>query len=131
MRYTNQSIKVRVINESYDFIYSTTRCNLKIRLFVTPVISYEYDVYGYANCNEDDEYIQSVGKKISKARAINKAYKAAYGYAVKHYKRYLMFNDAFSRFQHKVSDVVYGNINYINRFRNDTENPAKSEGKKE
>lgn len=131
MTYTNQSIKVRITKESYDLIGRTTRCSLKIKLMLTTVISYEYDVTGWSNCHRDDIYNESIGKKIAFARAVSKAYRQAYRCTVTHVKRGMMFIDAFNRFQHKVSDVVYGNLNYIERLRNDTKDNKEPEGQKE
>lgn len=131
MTYTNQSIKVKITRESYALIGSITRCRLKIKLMLTPVISYEYDVTGWSNCHKDDIYDESTGKKIAMARAVSKAYKEAYRYASIYIRRQMMFIDAFNRFQHKVSDVVYGNLNYIERFRNDTKDNKEPEGQKE
>lgn len=131
MTYTNQSIKVKVVKENYHLIASTTKCELRIELRLTPYQYREYIVCGWSNCREDDTYVESIGKKIAKARAINKAYKKAYGYAVDYLKRQIMYADAFNRFQYKVSDVVYGNLNYIDRFKDDTEDNKESERQKE
>ena len=131
MTYTNQSIKVRMVRESYYLIGGTTKCELKIELRLTPCQYREYTVSGRSNCREDDTYIESVGKKIAKARAVNKAYRKAYRHAVDYLKKCMMYNDAYNRFHHKVSDVIYGNLRYIERFRNDTEDTKESEGQKE
>ena len=131
MTYTNQSIKVKVVKETYRLTGNITKCELKIELRLTPYQYREYTVSGYTNCKEDDTYIESVGKKIAKARAINKACRKAYRHAVDYLKKCMMYNDAYNRFHHKVSDVIYGNLRYIERFRNDTEDTKESEGQKE
>jgi len=131
MTYTNQSIKVKVVKETYRLTGNITKCELKIELRLTPYQYREYTVSGYTNCKEDDTYIESVGKKIAKARAINKAYRKAYRHAVDYLKKCMMYNDAYNRFHHKVSDVIYGNLRYIERFRNDTEDTKEPEGQKE
>jgi len=130
MTYTNQSIKVKVVKESYHLIASTTKCELKIELRLTPYQYREYTVSGWSNCREDDTYVESTGKKIAKARAVNKAYKKAYRYACDYLKKQMMYIDSFNRFQHKVSDVIYGNLRYIDRFRDDSENTKEPEGQK-
>jgi len=131
MTYTNQSIKVKVIKETYRLIGSTTKCELMIELILTPYRYFEYTVSGFSNCKEDDTYVESIGKKIAKARAVNKAYRKAYRHAVDYLKKCMMYNDAYNRFHHKVSDVIYGNLRYIERFRNVTEDTKESEGQKE
>lgn len=128
MTYTNESIKVKVVKETYHLIYNTTKCELRIELRLMPWRYFEYTVFGYSNCREDDTYNEYIGKSIAKARAINRAYKIAYKHAVDYLKKYMMYNDAFNRFQHKVSNVVYGNLRYIERFKNDTKDNKESEG---
>lgn len=116
MTYTNQSIKVRIKKEKYTAIEETTKCSLLIEAQITPSWYHEFYVTGWSNCNPEDTYDESIGRKIAKARAVTNAYKEAYRRATKYLKRQLMYIDSFNRFQNKVSNVIYGNQKYLERF---------------
>ena len=116
MTYTNQSIKVRIKEEKYTAIEETTKCCLLIKVQITPSWYHEFYVTGWSNCNPEDTYDESIGRKIAKARAVTKAYKEAYRRATKYLKRQLMYIDSYNRFQNKVSNVIYGNQRYLERF---------------
>lgn len=131
MTYTNQSIKVRITRESYNLMGNKTKCTLEIRLHLTPGLIYEYNAHGWSKCHGEDAYVESTGKKIAMTRAVTNAYRKAYGYARKHLRRQLMYIDAFNRFSHKLSDVVYGNRRYLERFTDDTKDNKEPEGQKE
>lgn len=112
MRRTNQSIKVRIVEEDYSVTDNTTECRMRIRTQITPGWYHEYYAIGRAKCDPNDIYDESTGRKIAKARAVTKAYKEACRCATKHLRRQLMYN----RFQNKVSDVIYGNRKYLERM---------------
>lgn len=116
MTYTNQSIKVRIKEEKYTAIKETTKCCLLIKVQITPSWYHEFYVTGWSNCNPEDIYDESIGRKIAKARAVTNAYKEAYRCATKYLKRQLMYIDSYNRFQNKVSNVIYGNQRYLERF---------------
>lgn len=116
MTYTNQSIKVRIKKEKYTTVEETTKCRLLIEAQITPSWYHKFYVAGWSNCNPEDTYDESIGRKIAKARAVTKAYKEAYRRATKYLKRQLMYIDSFNRFQNKVSNVIYGNQKYLERF---------------
>lgn len=116
MTHTNQSIKVRIIEEDYSVTDNTTKCRMRIRAQITPSWYHEYIVIGRAKCCPNDTYDKSTGRKIAKARAVTKAYKEAYRCAIKYLKRQLMYIDSYTRFQRKVSDVIYGNQKYLERM---------------
>lgn len=115
MAHTNQSIKVRIIEEDYTSKDNMTKCRMRIRTQITPSWYHEYIVIGRAKCGPNDTYDESTGRKIAKVRAVTKAYKEAYRCATKYLKRQLMYIDSYNRFQHKVSDVIYGNQKYLKR----------------
>lgn len=116
MTYTNQSIKVRIKKEKYTTVEETTKCRLLIEAQITPSWHHKFYVAGWSNCNPEDTYDESIGRKIAKARAVTKAYKEAYRCATKYLKRQLMYIDSYNRFQNKVSNVIYGNQKYLERF---------------
>lgn len=116
MTYTNQSIKVRIKKEKYTTVEETTKCRLLIEAQITPSWYHKFYVAGWSNCNPEDTYDESIGRKIAKARAVTKAYKEAYRCATKYLKGQLMYIDSFNRFQNKVSNVIYGNQKYLERF---------------
>lgn len=116
MRHTNQSIKVRIVEEDYSVTGNTTKCCMRIRTQITPSWYHEFSVIGWANFNPEDTYDESIGRKIAKARAVTKAYKEAYRCATKYLRRQLMYIDSYNRFQLKVSDVIYGNQKYLERI---------------
>ena len=116
MTYTNQSIKVRIKKEKYTTVEETTKCRLLIEAQITPSWYHKFYVAGWSNCNPEDIYDESIGRKIAKARAVTKAYKEAYRCATKYLKRQLMYIDSYNRFQNKVSNVIYGNQRYLERF---------------
>ena len=118
MTYTNQSIKVRIKKEKYTAIKETTKCCLLIKVQITPSWYHEFYVTGWSNCNPEGTYDESIGRKIAKARAVTNAYKEAYRRATKYLKRQLMYIDSYNRFQNKVSNVIYGNQRYLERFTN-------------
>lgn len=84
MAHTNQSIKVRIIEEDYTSKDNITKCRMRIRTQITPSWYYEYIVIGWANYYPNDIYDESTGRKIAKAKAVIKAYKEAYRYATKY-----------------------------------------------
>ena len=116
MRHTNQSIKVRIIEEDYSVTDNTTECRMRIRTQITPSWYHEYYAIGRAKCDPNDIYDESTGRKIAKARAVTKAYKEACRCATKYLRRQLMYIDSYNRFQLKVSDVIYGNQKYLERM---------------
>lgn len=116
MTYTNQSIKVRIKKEKYTTVEETTKCRLLIEAQITPSWYHKFYVAGWSNCNPEDTYDESIGRKIAKARAVTKAYKEAYRCATKYLKEQLMYIDSYNRFQNKVSNVIYGNQRYLERF---------------
>lgn len=59
MRHTNQSIKVRIIEEDYSVTDNTTECRMRIRTQITPSWYHEFSVTGWANCNPEDTYDES------------------------------------------------------------------------
>lgn len=116
MMHTNQSIKVRIIEENYTVTDNTTKCRMRIRAQITPSWYHEYIVIGRAKCCPNDTYDKSTGRKIAKVRAVTKAYKEACRCATKYLRRQLMYIDSYNRFQLKVSDVIYGNQKYLERM---------------
>lgn len=126
MTYTNQSIKVRIKKEKYTAIEETTKCCLLIEVQITPSLYHKFYVTGWSNCNPEDTYDESIGRKIAKARAVTNAYKEAYRRATKYLKRQLMYIDSYNRFQNKVSNVIYGNQRYLERFTDGRKNNKES-----
>lgn len=126
MTYTNQSIKVRIKKEKYTTVEETTKCRLLIEAQITPSWYHKFYVAGWSNCNPEDTYDESIGRKIAKARAVTKAYKEAYRRATKYMKRQLMYIDSYNRFQNKVSNVIYGNQRYLERFTDGRKDNKKS-----
>lgn len=122
MTYTNQSIKVRIIEEGYTFIGSTTKCCMRIRAQITPTLYHEFFVTGWANCNPEDTYDESIGRKIAKTRAVSNAYKEVYRRANKYLRKQWMYIDSYNRFMEKIAKVLCGNQKYLERFNGRKDN---------
>lgn len=130
MTYTNQSIKVIIKKEEYTAMAETTKCRLLVSVQITPAWHHEYEVTGWANCSPEDTYDYSIGKKISKARAVTNAYKEAYRCANKYLRKQLMYIDSHNRFMEKVAKVLCGNQKYLERFNDRKDNKEPERQKK-
>ncbi len=131
MIYTDNSIKVIVISESYTFTGRRTKCSVLVRLRITSVLYFEYEANGYTVCRDGDTYDESIGRRMSKAKAVSKAYKKALVYAKMHYIRQLRYIDSYLDFLEKADRVIADNSRYIRSCTDGRQDNKRAEGEKE